>query len=358
MTAPADPRAGDKGSNMDIRLDNRVRGRLRLRHLELLDVLDNTGSIHKAAARLSMTQPAASKLLRDAEDIYGTQLFMRSSSGLRPTPGGDAAIRWARSILRSVGDSLTEVQLIREGAHGRVRVGVFPAAVSVLLGTALDRLHARWPDVVVLATEGSNEVLLPALARQELDVVLGRLTAATQDPAFESELLYDEPVCVVVRSGHPWARRRRLDLSELAASQWILPTEFAPMRPQFEQMFVKAGVAVPRPRVETASLLLSQAVIQKSDMLAVVPGRVATHYRDQGLFAILPFALPLTIPPVGVITHAHRPVSPAVGHFLDVVHEIAGLEARAREAGARPRPVSPAAAGSPPAGRRGTRSVR
>jgi len=357
MNAPAAPRTDDKGSNMDIRLDNRVRGRLRLRHLELLDVLDNTGSIHKAAARLSMTQPAASKLLRDAEDIYGTQLFTRSSSGLRPTPGGDAAIRWARSILRSVGDSLTEVQLIREGAHGRVRGGVFPAAVSVLLGTALDRLHARWPDVVVLATEGSNEVLLPALARHELDVVLGRLTAATQDPAFESELLYDEPVCVVVRSGHPWARRRRLELSELAASQWILPTEFAPMRPQFEQMFVKAGVAVPRPRVETASLLLSQAVIQKSDMLAVVPGRVAAYYRDQGLFAILPFALPLTIPPVGVITHAHRPVSPAVGHFLDVVHEIAGLEARAREAGAPPA-IRPAAAGSPPAGRQGTRSGR
>ncbi|GAA0514697.1 hypothetical protein GCM10009097_35170 [Pigmentiphaga daeguensis] len=130
------------------------------------------------------------------------------------------------------------------------------------------------------------------------------------------------------------------------------------MRPQFEQMFVKAGVAVPRPRVETASLLLSQAVIQKSDMLAVVPGRVAAHYRDQGLFAILPFALPLTIPPVGVITHAHRPVSPAVGHFLDVVHEIAGLEAREREAGARPRAVSPGAAGSPPAGRRATRSGR
>jgi len=178
---------------MDIRLDNRVRGRLRLRHLELLDVLDNTGSIHKAAARLSMTQPAASKLLRDAEEIYGGQLFTRSSSGLRPTPGGDAAIRWARSILRSVGDSLTEVQLVREGAQGRVRV---------------------------------------------------------------------------------------------------------------------------------------------------------------------PFALPLTIPPVGVITHAHRPVSPSVRHFLDVVHEIAGLEARERDADARVRAVRGAAAGSPPAKSRARRSGR
>lgn len=79
---------------MEGRLDNAVRGRLRLRHLDLLVGLNNTGSLHKVAARLSMTQ--------------------------------SAAIRWASSILRSVGDSLTEVKLVRDDAQGRVRVGVFP----------------------------------------------------------------------------------------------------------------------------------------------------------------------------------------------------------------------------------------
>ncbi len=309
---------------MDTRLDNRFRGRLRLRHLELLDALDATGSVHKAAVRLSMTQPAASKLLKDAEDIYCTQLFVRSATGLRPTPGGEAAIRWARALIHGVGDSLTEVQLIQEGAYGRVRVGVLPAAVPVLLGKALDRLHACWPNIVVLAIEGGNDVLLPSLASYELDVVLGRLTAGTQEPPYISELLYDEPVRVVARPQHPWSERKKLSIKELAAAQWIFPTEFAPLRPQLEQMFVKAGLPAPRPRVETASLLLSQVLIQNSDMLSVMPGQVAVHYREQKQFAILPFELPLTMPPVGIVTHANQPPSPSVRRFLDVVREVAG----------------------------------
>ncbi|MFA7681104.1 MAG: LysR family transcriptional regulator [Pigmentiphaga sp.] len=282
---------------MEGQLDNAVRGRLRLRHLDLLVGLNNTGSLHKVAARLSMTQSAASKLLRDIEDIYETQLFTRSSAGLQPTPAGEAAIRWASSILRSVGDSLTEVKLVRDDAQGRVRVGVFPAAISVLLGAALSRLHARWPDIVVSVVEGSNEVLLPALARHELDVVLGRLTASTQDPIFDSQLLYDESVCVIVRGDHPWMQRQSVGMDDLAASSWIMPTEFSPMRPQFEQLFVREGVPVPRPRVETASLLLSQALIRHSDMLAVMPERVARHYCQHGPFAILPCTLPLSVPP-------------------------------------------------------------
>jgi hypothetical protein len=62
-----------------------IRARLKTRQLLLLVALDEEGNIHRAAEVLKMTQPAASKLLKDIEDVLGVPLFERLPRGMRPT---------------------------------------------------------------------------------------------------------------------------------------------------------------------------------------------------------------------------------------------------------------------------------
>ncbi|NNC09764.1 LysR family transcriptional regulator, partial [Corallococcus exiguus] len=62
-----------------------VRARLKTRQLLLLIALAEEGNIHRAAAALNMTQPAASKLLRELEAMLDVQLFERMPRGMRPT---------------------------------------------------------------------------------------------------------------------------------------------------------------------------------------------------------------------------------------------------------------------------------
>ena len=69
------------------------RSRLKTRQLLLVVALADEGSIHRAAAALNMTQPAASKLLRELEESIGAVLFERLPRGMRPTLYGDALIR-------------------------------------------------------------------------------------------------------------------------------------------------------------------------------------------------------------------------------------------------------------------------
>ncbi len=64
---------------------DRLLGRLRFRHLQLLAQIDDKGSLRGAAAMLNLTQPALSKALRELEDMLGLQLFDRSSRGLQCT---------------------------------------------------------------------------------------------------------------------------------------------------------------------------------------------------------------------------------------------------------------------------------
>jgi DNA-binding transcriptional LysR family regulator len=96
-----------------------------MRDLQLLAMLDEVGSLSAAAAALSLTQPAVSKILVELEQIFGSRLFERGRRGVEPTPIGLAAIRRARSIVGELGLASAELKAMREGAAGLLQLGTF-----------------------------------------------------------------------------------------------------------------------------------------------------------------------------------------------------------------------------------------
>jgi DNA-binding transcriptional LysR family regulator len=307
-------------------LDNRLRAKLRLRHIELLDALGDTLNVHRAAPRLNLSQPSTSKLLQEAEAIYGTRLFDRLPRGLRATSAGEAAIRWARLLLHQMGESVAEVHLVAAGASGRVRMGALPVAIPTLVNAVLQRLRVDMPDLVVTVTEGSNEMLLPALARNELDLVLGRLSAETKAAVYVSERLYDEQVRLVVRKKHPLLRKRKLAAKDLADVQWVLPPESAPMRQELERVLAEHGLHRPTPRTESTSQMLVEIILNQTDMVAAMPSSVAWLYQSRGQLVILDLFLPITMPPVGLLLHAQALLSPAVEAVIRLVRQVGEMQ--------------------------------
>lgn len=308
---------------MHAHLNSRLRAKLRLRHLELLDALGDTLNIHHAAPRLNLSQPATSKLLREVEDIYGTPLFERLPRGLRATAAGDVMIRWARILLYQTGESVAEARLVASGATGRVRIGALPVAIPTLVNGVLQRVSTEFSDLVVTVTEGTNDMLLPALARNELDLVLGRLSADTGAAVYTSESLYDEPVSLVVRQKHPLLRKRHVSVPDLATVKWILPPEMAPLRQQLEQVLAAQGLPRPVPRVETTSQMLVEILLNQTDGVAAMPRCIARLYQSRGQLAILNLVLPINMPPVGMLLHAQQMPSPAVTSVISLIRRTA-----------------------------------
>src|SRR5690606_13652631 len=97
---------------------SRLIGRLRLRHLALLDTLGRDPNVGRAAKQLHMTQPTASKLLREIENIFETTLFTRNRRGLAPTVAGRAMTRRASVLLAEMRATHAELHSTLQGATG------------------------------------------------------------------------------------------------------------------------------------------------------------------------------------------------------------------------------------------------
>lgn len=300
-----------------------IRARLRIRHLELLLMLDEVRSLHKAGARMGMTQPAASKLLQEIEEMFGVLLFERSRRGITPTMFGEALLRKAALLLSDLDSARDELDSLRQGASGRIRVGVLQVAIPTLLPRAFARLQAEHPKVSLLLHEGTNDAMLTALGKGELDCVLGRVAEDALAPAIHWDVLYREPVCIAARQGHPLSKLKRVTPALLAQQPWIMPPAGAPLRPTIERYFRELGLQPPTAHVDSVSVLANVMLLRDSDLLAAMPLGVAQHYVRRNLLSILHIRPDWVLPPVGVATRADLPSSPTLNAFRVILQETA-----------------------------------
>jgi DNA-binding transcriptional LysR family regulator len=309
--------------------------RLRIRHLEVFRSLVRTGSQSETAALMHITQPALSKWLRELEDQAGCALMARERP-LRLTAHGEVLLRYADRVL---GDSLRtgkEMEAIRAGSSGLLRVGVLRAVAPLLVPRAILRCRQEAPRLQIRLYEDSLDNLLPALRRHELDCVIGRLHGEALGAEFHSEALYDEPVLAVVRPGHPLLKKRKPpSLAEAAAYPWILPLPGTPMRVRLEAEFAASNTRLPADPVESVSLMINEALLIESDLVSVVSLQLAQHYVAAGTLAVLPLAMRQALGPVGLLWADAAP-SNAVLRFLDHVRfeaqrlPVAGSDPRLR----------------------------
>ena len=288
-----------------------IRARLKTRQLLLLQALAEEGNIHRAATVLSMTQPAASKLLKDLEDVLGVQLFDRLPRGMRPTWYGEAMIRHARMALASLDQAYDEVEALKAGRFGQVSVGAITTPGITLLPAAVAQVKAQHPTLRVNLQIETSDVLMERLAQGKLDMLVGRLFERHDKKDVHYEAIAEEPVCAIVRPGHPLLKRKRLGLADLAAAGWIVSPTGSVLRHRWELMFQEEGLDAPQNLIETTALLFVTHMLQRSDMVAMIATEVGQYYAGHGLAALLPIALPCKMDAYGLITRSDRLLSPA-----------------------------------------------
>lgn len=301
----------------------RVRGRLRFKHLELLAKLGEVANLHAASETLSMTQSAASKLLREIEDIFGARLFERSRTGLAANPAGVALVAHARLLLGLVDHASEDLDAIGSGATGLVRIGVTAVAAPVLLPRAVKALRRTHPGIIVSVQEGGPE-LVAELRSGNLDFVLGRFNADDSGPGLAIERLYEEPIVAVVRPEHPLLRLLRpLKWPQTVGFDWVFPPRGAPMRTALRAWFARHDLAIPFSTFESVSVMANITWVRESDAISILPAGVASHYAALGLVKVLPLALDLAQPPVVLLHRRTPPFTGAAAAAADAIRQVA-----------------------------------
>ena len=320
--------------------------RLRTRQLLLVAQLGREGHLGRAAAAMGISQPAATRLLQEMEDTLGSLLFERGARGMQPTAGGEVLLRYARQVLNDFGTARRELAALAAGLHGTLRLGSVPSALPLLLAPVLAQFKACHARVAVSIEVATSDVMLVRLGRGEVDLMLGRLLEGHHDDEHEGVPVIDEPQVVVARAGHPLlnppdAADERLALRELARWPWVVQPPGSPQAGRFTAMMREAGVHRRLDIIETASTIATTALLEASDMLAVMPASLAAHYARLGVLRALPLALPLRVPNVHLVWRRARELSAPAAAFWDMVlaHRAAAVAATAT-----PKAPSPAAA--------------
>ncbi|MER7763985.1 LysR substrate-binding domain-containing protein [Streptomyces sp. NPDC097619] len=321
-------------------------GRLKFRHLTLLVAIVQHGSVARAAESLHLTQPAATRTLRELETVADLPLFLREPRGMRPTVYGEALAGHARAVITEIRRAGEHLDGLRQGHEGTVTVGTLLAGANVLLPRAVARLKRERPRLTVVVREGTLDVLHPALLGGELDVIVGRVGPAPKDgERLHQRMLYRERIMLAVRSGHPLlggaphgnragagpaggeegsgpGAEGPVTLTDALAYPWILPVEQTALRQELGALFVERGLTLPCDRVECTSILTMRALLLQTDMVALLPELVL---REDERLAALPVDLPSVGRTVGTTEAVHRTRTPALLALLRHLDEEAAL---------------------------------
>lgn len=185
---------------------------MNLRFLRTFVTIADNGGFARAAARLNLTQSAASRQIQALENELGLRLFARIGRSVRLTREGDDLLVRSRQLLFDADALGQRAGALKTGEVGVLRIGATPQAIESLLANFLLSYRKRHGGVEVRLVEDGGSRLPGRLERGDIDVAI---MPAGQD-RFSSRLLYPMHVLAVVAQGHRLSRRSVLDVTELA----------------------------------------------------------------------------------------------------------------------------------------------
>ncbi|WP_028955877.1 LysR family transcriptional regulator [Sulfitobacter sp. 20_GPM-1509m] len=145
---------------------------IEFRHLRTIKAIHEAGGLAKAAEQLHITQSALSHQIKGLEDQAGVELFVRRSKPMKLSAAGLRLLRLAEQILPQVQAMQDEFSGLRDGRSGRMHIAIECHACFEWLFPVLERFRKDWPDVDVDIRPGLAFEALPALLKEEVDLVV------------------------------------------------------------------------------------------------------------------------------------------------------------------------------------------
>lgn len=196
-------------------------------------------------------------------------------------------------------------------------------AAPDLVAAAVADIKRERPRLNVRILGETSDQIGVLLARHEIELAVGRFTGPLDHNRFDFCALADEPLCIVVRRGHPLAKRQPLGWDELVRWPWVLQTLSSPARLMLEDQFAQALVSTPQDVIECSSIFATLQLLQSGDAIAMLPESVVRDHVRASLLAVLPVAVGQEMKAFGILTRKDDTLSDVATTF------IAYLKARA-----------------------------
>ncbi|CAG9269941.1 Transcriptional regulator, LysR family [Paraburkholderia unamae] len=261
---------------------------LDLNLLRALDALLDERNVTRAAQRLSLTQPAVSAMLTRLRESFDDPLFVRSQRGIVPTERALQLAAPLKQVLSAIEQMLQAPAFEPREAELTLTIASTDYALRAVVVPFLARLRQEAPGIRAVIVPVQHERLQAQLESGDVDMAL--ITPETTPADLHARRLFDERYVCVMRADHP-AAARRLTLERFCAFDHALVSYAGgSLSGVTDEALARIGRAR-RVTVSVNSFLVLPDILLTSDLIAVVPSRLAQGV--QGLAVVEP---PLEVP--------------------------------------------------------------
>jgi LysR family transcriptional regulator for metE and metH len=234
---------------------------IEFRHLRTIKAIHECGGLAKAADQLHITQSALSHQVKGLEDQAGVELFVRRSKPLKLSAAGKRLLRLAEQVLPQIEATLAEFTGLRDGNSGRMHIAIECHACFEWLFPVLEEFRRSWSDVDVDIRPGLAFDALPALMKEEVDLVVS--SDPEELPGIDFIELFDYKAVFVASKDHPLAQKDYVDAQDFRGQTLITYPVERTRLDVFSQLLIPA-------KVEPAS-------VRQAELTAVILLLVASN---------------------------------------------------------------------------------
>jgi DNA-binding transcriptional LysR family regulator len=290
-----------------------------LKHLSTFVAVAEELNFHRAAERLTMAQPAVSRVVLELEDRLGVKLLERTTRKVRLTESGRYLLEEAQEILSRIDIAENTVRLLASGTKAILRIGYTTITGHSLVPDITREFRQSNPDVRLELTYLTSPAQRDKILQDEID--LGFIEGSFQSSEIETRPVARHRLVALLPPSHPLAAKNALTIEDLAGQQLVMGTNAE--WPTFRRIVVDA--------FQTAGQVLN--VAQEASSLTGILGLVTAGVgitlfcgmpRFCGENAIAPRPV-VTDPPVIVETHLawrRASISGAMRRFIETSQKV------------------------------------
>ncbi|MCR9126918.1 MAG: LysR family transcriptional regulator [Rhodobacteraceae bacterium] len=249
---------------------------IEFRHLRTIKAIHEAGGLARAADQLNITQSALSHQIKGLEDQAGVELFIRRSKPMKLSAAGHRLLRLADQVLPQVEAMQAEFSNLRSGKTGRMHIAIECHACFEWLFPVLEAFRKLWSDVDVDIKPGLAFDALPALEKDEVDLVV---SSDPEDlPGIDFVELFDYAPVFVAAAQHPLAAKPFVEAADFRGQTLITYPVERTRLDVFSQLLIPAKVepAAIRQVELTAVILL---LVASNRGVAVLPDWVVREVK-------------------------------------------------------------------------------
>jgi DNA-binding transcriptional LysR family regulator len=281
--------------------------------LEYLLALARERNFGKAAEQCGVTQPTFSAGIKQLEDMLGVMLVQRTSRFLGFTAEGERVLDWARTIVADTRAMRQEVQTLKKGLSGHLKIAAIPTALA-MVSALTTPYRAKHPNVKFTILSRNSIEVLSMLENLEVDA---GLTYIDNEPLgrMRAVPLYLEQYRLLTSESSPLGERDRVTWAEVAKIPLCLLTPDMQNRRIIDQLLRSAG-GQPEPTLESNSMIVLFSHVRTGRWASVMPEKLAGTLGLTEHLRSIPIVEPDAVHQIGLVVPPREPMTPLVAALV------------------------------------------